>query len=121
MVLGPSLVPVKDNYLRNQTPGMCFINVANEDLVYGLQRALDQNTDSASSVLCDPRTSHLASQFSNSGWGCGYLNALMLLSYIQKSSPQEYQLGFGHELPSIRKIQTLIQEGWSKGIRPIPS
>ena len=85
------------------------------ELIYGLQRALDLDSTTAYSVLCHPKTSHLRSQFSTIGWGCGYHNAQMLLSYLSGASKEEYKKAFGEEIPSIRKLQTLIEAGWAKG------
>ena len=96
---------------------VCSRDLLTADLIYGLKRALDENESSASSVLCNPGVSHLASGFRTFGWGCGYLNAQMLLSHIMRSSPQEYNRAFGEGLPSIRKLQNLIEQGWAKGSR----
>jgi hypothetical protein len=75
------------------------------------------NADSACSVLCHPGVSHFASEFKTFGWGCGYLNAQMLLSYIKETRSQEFQNFFaGEDLPSIKKLQQSIEQGWSKGI-----
>jgi hypothetical protein len=73
------------------------------------------DTASAVSVLCHPGVSHLSSGFTTAGWACGYLNAQMLLSYVQEASPVEFRRAFGDELPSIRMLQHYIQAGWVKG------
>jgi hypothetical protein len=76
------------------------------------------DTASAVSVLCHPGVSHLSSGFTTAGWACGYLNAQMLLSYVQEASPVEFRRAFGgDELPSIRMLQHFIQAGWAKGNR----
>ena len=84
-------------------------------LIYGLQRALQESTVSAYSVLCHPGTSHFASEFSTLGWGCGYNNAQMILSSIRETSPEIYMSAFDDQIPSIGKIQSLIEAGWAKG------
>lgn len=84
-------------------------------LIHGLRRALESNSSSAFSVLCHPGVSHFASEFKTFGWGCGYHNAQMLLSYIKEVSPDNYKKAFGEDIPYIRTIQNLIEAGWNKG------
>lgn len=117
MTLGPDLVPTRSELLANQTRGhFPKLTSANPiDLIYGLQRALDSDNTTAYSVLCHPKTSHLRSQFLTTGWGCGYHNAQMLLSYIREAEKEQYQKAFGEDIPSIHKLQTLIEVGWAKG------
>ena len=88
-----------------------------QGLIHDLQRALESSPSSAYSVLCHPGTSHFASKLRTIGWGCGYDNAQMLLSYIKEALPDSYRNAFGNDIPSIRTIQNLIQAGWAKGIQ----
>jgi Peptidase family C78 len=76
---------------------------------------LESNSSSAFSVLCDPRVSHFAFEIKTLGWGCGYNNIQMLLSYMKEASPDDYRRAFGEDIPSIRRIQNLIEAGWAKG------
>jgi len=39
----------------------------------------------------------------------------MLLSYLKEASPEQYRRAFGEDIPSIRKIQSIIEAGWAKG------
>lgn len=39
----------------------------------------------------------------------------MLLSYIKEANEEEYTKEFGREIPSIHKLQSLIEAGWAKG------
>ena len=39
----------------------------------------------------------------------------MLLSYIKEANQEEYAKEFGQEIPSIHKLQSLIEAGWAKG------
>jgi hypothetical protein len=41
----------------------------------------------------------------------------MLLSYIKEANKEEYEKAFGQEVPSVRKLQLLIEAGWAKGNR----
>jgi len=87
-------------------------------LIHGLQRALEENTSSRYSFLCHPGTSYFDSEWTTLGWGCGYNNAQMLLSYIKVTSPDAFRTAFGEEIPSIKKIQNLIEAGWAKSRVP---
>jgi hypothetical protein len=40
----------------------------------------------------------------------------MLLSYIKEASPDIYRNAFGKDIPSIARLQHLIEAGWAKGI-----
>jgi len=40
----------------------------------------------------------------------------MLLSYIKEANQEEYAKEFGREIPSIHKLQSLIEAGWAKGV-----
>jgi hypothetical protein len=39
----------------------------------------------------------------------------MILSSIRETSPEIYTRAFGDQIPSIGKIQSLIEAGWAKG------
>jgi hypothetical protein len=86
------------------------------DIIPGLQRALQASLISEFSALCHPGTSNFSSEFKTLTWGCGYNNAQVLLSYLKEASPKDFKNSFGDDVPSIRRIQTLIEEGWGKGI-----
>ena len=117
LILGPNLTPIRTQFLSNQTPGNItyLAKLTPQGLIHGLRRALESNSSSAFSVLCHPGVSHFATQFKTFGWGCGYNNAQMLLSYLKEAFPSDYGRTFGDEVPSIRRIQNLIEDGWAKG------
>ena len=69
-------------------------------------------------MLCHPSTSHFCFEYSTLGWACGYNNAQVLLSYLKQTMPNEFRTAFGERVPSIHKLQTMIEEGWQKGIDP---
>lgn len=63
-------------------------------------------------------TDHFASGVADAGWGCGYRNTQMILSSLLRSSTYRDLVtnGIGgHELPSIPKIQSMIEDAWQKG------
>jgi hypothetical protein len=84
-------------------------------IISGLQRALEVSPTSGISALCHLGTSYFGKEFKTLTWGCGYNNAQVLLSYLKEASPKEYQKAFGEDVPSIRRLQTLIEDGWRKG------
>ena len=117
MVLGPNLMPQRSFLLSSETPGIHppFYRAYDAGIIYAIQRALENDPASSHSVLCHPTVSHIATDFKYTGWGCGYVNAQMLLSYLRQASPNEYIKSFGEGIPSVRKIQAFIEAGWSKG------
>jgi len=84
-------------------------------LILALKKALDASPLSAASALCSPRASHISSDFKTFGWGCGYHNAQMLLSFIRETFQAEFKSNFGENLPSIREMQQTIENGWKGG------
>ena len=67
-------------------------------------------------LLCS-NCSHYASGFIDSGYGCGYRNAQMLLSSIREDPILRFVLfnNNNSNMPSITKIQELIENAWAKG------
>ncbi|XP_072178262.1 uncharacterized protein [Diadema setosum] len=59
---------------------------------------------------------HFSSAAGDVGWGCGYRNIQMLLSAMVED-PQFRQVVFNgrKDIPSIPRIQLLIEDAWSKG------
>eukprot|EP00794_Sanderia_malayensis_P000378 gene378-1011_t len=63
-------------------------------------------------------TDHHASGVGDAGWGCGYRNTQMILSSLVRSGLYKDTVckGIGGtEMPSIPKIQSMIEAAWSKG------
>jgi hypothetical protein len=79
-------------------------------------RMLPLGKNVAQRVLCT-NCSHYASGFIDSGYGCGYRNAQMLFSSI-RGEPALRDVVFNNgntSMPSITKIQELIESAWAKG------
>ncbi|WVO12504.1 hypothetical protein L204_100104 [Cryptococcus depauperatus] len=98
---------------RNFSPGIIPI------LAAALQTSVHQRITSKA-ILCQP-TVHIKSVWSfDLGWGCGYRNALMLISTLL--SVPEYQPIFAKDNngaePSVRRIQGWIEEAWAQGYDP---
>lgn len=64
---------------------------------------------------------HFSSSFIDSGYGCGYRNTQMLLSSLREdASFRSVLFNNGNmSMPSIFKIQDLIESAWSKGFDQI--
>uniref|UniRef100_A0A4W5RTB8 Zinc finger-containing ubiquitin peptidase 1 n=1 Tax=Hucho hucho TaxID=62062 RepID=A0A4W5RTB8_9TELE len=56
-------------------------------------------------------TDHYCSSEGDKGWGCGYRNFQMLLSSLQRMEPYT-------TLPSIPRVQVLIEGAWREGLDP---
>ncbi|XP_030640808.1 zinc finger-containing ubiquitin peptidase 1 [Chanos chanos] len=75
-----------------------------------------EGRDVAHVWLCS-ETDHYSSSEGDSGWGCGYRNFQMLLSCLQRTQPYQSTLSVG-EVPSIPRIQGMIEEAWKEGADP---
>lgn len=65
--------------------------------------------------LCS-NVDHYGASYGDKGWGCGYRNLQMLLSSLAANSTYQQVLFNGRPLiPSIPKIQRLIEAAWQKG------
>lgn len=83
-------------------------------------RLLCQQTGGVAQVYLCSTVDHHASSFGDKGWGCGYRNLQMLLSSLQCHSSFSECLkpvlgGGPPSIPSISKLQDLIEEAWSAG------
>lgn len=91
---------------------------ANEtiDLIPVLARLsqLDQTVERA--FYCSPNVRHIV-KFSGEGGFCGYRNIQMLLSYIRdaKAEGHEHESLSGETIPSILKLQDMIERAWEMG------
>lgn len=73
-------------------------------------------------LLCTS-VDHYASSYGDRGWGCGYRNTQMLISSLLTHgcyNERLYKLWQGEKpprnsVPSISRIQSLIEQAWSQG------
>ncbi|KIV85550.1 hypothetical protein PV11_01232 [Exophiala sideris] len=90
--------------------------IANEtpDLVPVLARLshLDKSVERA--FYCSPQVRHVCKMPREGGF-CGYRNIQMLITYIRGAGVNGSK-HFRERLPSILRIQDLIEEAWDKGI-----
>ncbi|KAI8336893.1 peptidase family C78-domain-containing protein [Blakeslea trispora] len=69
--------------------------------------------ETVSAYLCSPSTDHLSTGFMDLGWGCGYRNCQMLMSYLVQQQ-QDGEPILKHVL-DIHGIQLLIEQAWKEG------
>ncbi|XP_065590634.1 zinc finger-containing ubiquitin peptidase 1 isoform X4 [Cyrtonyx montezumae] len=61
---------------------------------------------------------HFHSSLGDKGWGCGYRNFQMLLSSLLRNSLYNDCLRDTALIPSIPKIQSMIEDAWKEGFDP---
>uniref|UniRef100_A0A8B9TAS5 Zinc finger-containing ubiquitin peptidase 1 n=1 Tax=Anas platyrhynchos TaxID=8839 RepID=A0A8B9TAS5_ANAPL len=61
---------------------------------------------------------HFHSSLGDKGWGCGYRNFQMLLSSLLQNSLYNDCLRDTALIPSIPKIQSMIEDAWKEGFDP---
>lgn len=98
---------IKYEQVQNETPGIIPI--------LAQLSALDRTVQQA--YYCHPSTLHVG-KTPNEGSFCGYRNIHMLLSYIQGAKAQGHE-EFPGRLPTILRIQDLIEEAWDNGINEV--
>lgn len=72
-----------------------------------------KNQDTRVVYFCDSTVDQILTQRYDKGWGCGYRNCQMLLSYLQKA--QINGVSFVKHVPNIDSIQYLIDQAWKDG------
>ncbi|EHA57034.1 hypothetical protein MCOR27_009683 [Pyricularia oryzae] len=78
-----------------------------------LEQLLEQSATTKYAYLCHPEVEHV-SKLKREGGFCGYRNIQMMVSYINAVSFPGHQHFDG--LPSVFRIQDLIENAWDKGI-----
>ena len=90
--------------------------VANEtrDIIPVLAQLCEQDTSVERAFLCHPGVQHVV-KMSREGGFCGYRNIQMMVSFIQATQSQGFE-HFTGRMPSIFRLQDLIELAWDKGI-----
>jgi len=80
-------------------------------------KILCQNAQGVSQTFLSSVVDHHSSSYGDKGWGCGYRNLQMLISSLAHHSIFSERLGItkGAGVPSISRLQGLIEEAWAKG------
>jgi hypothetical protein len=69
--------------------------------------------DTLSAYLCSPFTDHLSTGFMDLGWGCGYRNCQMLMTFLERQKEDGEPLL--KSVLDISGIQFLIEKAWKEG------
>jgi zinc finger-containing ubiquitin peptidase 1 len=102
-------VPINNGIRADGTLGVKTSNTL-PDLVQLCEQ--DQSLEQA--FLCHPGVKHVVKR-QGEGVFTGYQNIQMLISYIQAAHSQGLE-HFQGQLPTVLRLQDLIEEAWDKGI-----
>ena len=93
-------------------------SVANQtrNLLPVIAQLCEQDPKVYRAYLCHPDVQHVA-KLDKEGGFCGYRNIQMLVSYIQASRSEGHEL-FPGRIPSIFRLQDLIEDSWDRGYHP---
>ncbi|XP_016090308.1 zinc finger with UFM1-specific peptidase domain protein-like isoform X2 [Sinocyclocheilus grahami] len=84
-------------------------------LMEALCRYYQKDASDCAHVWLCAETDHYSSSEGDKGWGCGYRNFQMLLSSLHRM--EQYNL-LHVSVPSIPRVQALIEEAWGQGTDP---
>ncbi|XP_016131164.1 zinc finger with UFM1-specific peptidase domain protein-like isoform X1 [Sinocyclocheilus grahami] len=84
-------------------------------LMGALYRYYQRDASDCAHVWLCAETDHYSSSEGDKGWGCGYRNFQMLLSSLHRM--EQYNL-LPVSVPSIPRVQALIEEAWGQGADP---
>ncbi|KAJ8288328.1 hypothetical protein COCON_G00009870 [Conger conger] len=86
-------------------------------LIAALYECYQREGSDIAHVWLSSETDHYCSSDGDQGWGCGYRNFQMLLSSLHKIEVYKGCFTDG-TVPSIPRVQALIEEAWCKGVDP---
>ncbi|KAI9322248.1 peptidase family C78-domain-containing protein [Dichotomocladium elegans] len=76
-------------------------------------RNLSRKGTTAAAYLCSPYTDHIGTGIMDLGWGCGYRNCQMLMTFLQrKQEAGDYLL---RQVADIGGLQLLLERAWREG------
>jgi hypothetical protein len=82
-------------------------------------RTLCQQQSNSKVFLCSSVNHYASAGMEDEGWGCGFRNLQMILSSLQSQSAFADALrpilGDSQSIPSIARLQILIEEAWAAG------
>ncbi|XP_019869364.1 zinc finger-containing ubiquitin peptidase 1 isoform X2 [Aethina tumida] len=86
-------------------------------------RAMSTNSQNVTTTMLCTCVDHYASSYGDRGWGCGYRNTQMLVSGLLTHTGYNerlYKLWQGQKpprsaVPSISRLQSLIEQAWANG------
>ncbi|KAL1302551.1 hypothetical protein AAFC00_002933 [Neodothiora populina] len=95
---------VRESLVENEVPGLVSVLAELSYVSRTVERA----------YLCHPQVQHVHNRQGHTGF-CGYLNVQMQIAYIQGARAVGHEK-FKKRIPSILKIQDLIENAWDQGI-----
>ncbi|XP_026120306.1 ubiquitin carboxyl-terminal hydrolase ZUFSP-like isoform X2 [Carassius auratus] len=105
----------KAEMLESLASGMDDGRSKTSGLVEALCRYYQKDASDCAHVWLCAETDHYSSSEGDKGWGCGYRNFQMLLSSLHRM--EQYNL-LPVSVPSIPRVQALIEEAWGQGADP---
>ncbi len=102
--IGPDGTLVRVESIANETPGLVPILARLSQLDRSVERAF----------YCSPEVRHVCKMPKEGGF-CGYRNIQMLISYVRGAEATGAAC-FREKLPSILRLQDLIEDAWDMGI-----
>uniref|UniRef100_A0A8C1L7J8 Zinc finger-containing ubiquitin peptidase 1 n=1 Tax=Cyprinus carpio TaxID=7962 RepID=A0A8C1L7J8_CYPCA len=105
----------KVEMLESLASGMDDGRSKTSGLVEALCRYYQKDASDCAHVWLCAETDHYSSSEGDKGWGCGYRNFQMLLSSLHRM--EQYNL-LPVSVPSIPRVQALIEEAWGQGADP---
>ncbi|XP_056141711.1 zinc finger-containing ubiquitin peptidase 1 isoform X2 [Lampris incognitus] len=88
-----------------------------QGMLEALSEYYQKQTRDCVHVWLSSETDHYCSSEGDKGWGCGYRNFQMLLSSIHQIDTFSQCLK-ERVIPSIPKVQCMIEEAWKEGLDP---
>ncbi|KAI8060016.1 peptidase family C78-domain-containing protein [Gongronella butleri] len=78
---------------------------------------LNKKGKTVHAYLCSALTDHISTGLSDLGWGCGYRNTQMLMSFLERTR-QDGQLLLP-QVCDIAGLQILLEHAWQEGFDPV--
>ncbi|KAI8372737.1 peptidase family C78-domain-containing protein [Radiomyces spectabilis] len=79
-------------------------------------RANSKKSNTVAAYLCSPYTDHISTGYTDLGWGCGYRNCQMLMTFLERQEEQAQPLL--KQVPDIPGLQLLLEKAWREGFDP---
>jgi hypothetical protein len=75
--------------------------------------SLNKKGKTSTAYLCSPDTDHVATGLTDLGWGCGYRNCQMLMTFLSRQREQNEPVIEG--VANISGLQMLLEKAWKEG------
>ncbi|RPB19709.1 DUF1671-domain-containing protein [Terfezia boudieri ATCC MYA-4762] len=105
MKFGPNGTLVEVYTVANETAGLIPV----------IAKLCEKDDCVSHAWLCDGAVRHVGKQMHKEGGFCGYRNIQMMISYIQGAYAEGFHQ-FQGMIPSIIRLQDMIERGWDMGI-----